>query len=198
MLWILYRLIFLNLKFCSDVDDDSFRYLARANMKSEWIWKVFFKYVIPGFLVGSLTTSIVSILFSLYKNGHFDREFVYLPEKFMYVRNSIFIHAIKKSSIQIIIITYMHFSVLDSLPWNQETFFGYFAEMIFYNYTCVAFYIACVMLLFPFVSFCWHHKDFYKMFRHLLQKMDGPDSDEEPNNNELLVKIIRLHTSVRM
>lgn len=63
--------------------DDASGYLAIANNKSEWIWGTFFNLVIPGYLAVSITTGAVSILLSWLITGHFDREFAFLPEKFV-------------------------------------------------------------------------------------------------------------------
>lgn len=88
-------------------------------------------------------------------------------------------------------------SQLHSLPWNQETLLGYFAEMVFYIYTAGTFFIAMAMLLLPFISICWHHQAFYKVFRHSLRQMDSPDAVEGQDNEEQLVRLIRFHATIK-
>lgn len=77
---------------------DSFRSLTRANNKSEYIWKIFFKIFIPAFLVGTVATSVASVLLSWLMVGQFDYKFAYLPEKFMYVNTQSVIDIRKPST----------------------------------------------------------------------------------------------------
>lgn len=61
-----------------DRNADSFRYLAQANNKSEWLWKLFFKFV----FVFALTIAILSaasVSVCLIINGNFDSNRLFHP-----------------------------------------------------------------------------------------------------------------------
>lgn len=67
--------------------------------------------------------------------------------------------------------------------------------MIFYNWSATGFICTFAILLLPFISICWYHQTFYKMFGQFLQRID--DSDVERDNTELLNRLIRFHISVK-
>lgn len=157
------------------------------------MWKIFLKITIPGYIIGIITASAVSISFSWLMTGHFDRTFAFVPERFMYVIG-INIYIDKKLEI----IDRINFKLFDSLPWNQNSFRGYIFEIVFYSFTGLAFFITFAMLLLPFVSICWHHQTFYEMFCHLLQQLGNSDPNAKRGNRALLERLIRFHVSVKV
>lgn len=73
---------FLALFLChTDEHDDSFRYLARANNRSEYIWKMYFKYVIPANACLLAIPSICSALFCYIINGKLIVDHLFIPLK---------------------------------------------------------------------------------------------------------------------
>lgn len=68
-------------------NEDSFCYLIRANNKSEWIWKIFFKYILAGFAISTVTVCTGSMIICYLAKGHFDSKSVYHVLKIMWVRN---------------------------------------------------------------------------------------------------------------
>lgn len=65
-----------------DKDDDSFRYLAEANNKGEWMWRILLKYIMAGFAVVTTITAIISVLMCFIMDGHFNTNDLYRPYKF--------------------------------------------------------------------------------------------------------------------
>lgn len=66
-----------------DKEEDSFNRLKQINRICEWMWPIFFKFVLAGYCVCTVITSIVSILYSYIAVGHFDTNNVYYPYKFV-------------------------------------------------------------------------------------------------------------------
>ncbi|XP_055296841.1 odorant receptor 22a-like [Sitodiplosis mosellana] len=64
-------------------DEDSFRYLAQANNKSEWFWKMYIKFVLGGFPVIIAVSSIGSVLVCFLLNGHLDVTQLFRPFRFI-------------------------------------------------------------------------------------------------------------------
>lgn len=64
-------------------NDDSFRYLARANNISELIWKAFFKVVIVGFPAIDVVVAIGSVVMCWIHHETLDAEYFFHPFKIM-------------------------------------------------------------------------------------------------------------------
>lgn len=62
--------------------EESFKYLAEANEKSDWIWKIYAKCMIGTFLNVALM-SILSVVACLVMNGRFDTKYLFHPFKIM-------------------------------------------------------------------------------------------------------------------
>lgn len=84
---------------------------------------------------------------------------------------------------------------IDSLPWAQDTLIGYIGTTIYEILLGITYFIANGSLLLLFISICLHHEAFFKMFQHLLRKLETPDKHR--NDTKYLCKIIRLQISAR-
>lgn len=56
----------------SDENTNSFRFLVRANNQSEWIWQIYLKYAMGGFIVTSIFMVVFSVEYSIIVYDHFD------------------------------------------------------------------------------------------------------------------------------
>lgn len=64
-------------------DEKSYRFLALASNKSNKYWQYYFKYVLSGFAMSSVTMSTASVWFCWLLNGQFDVKYLYHPHKLM-------------------------------------------------------------------------------------------------------------------
>lgn len=64
-----------------DKDDEAFRYLAWANERSEWLWKIFLKFGICGFFIGHLTITAICMLASWFIRSSLNPKYLYHPYK---------------------------------------------------------------------------------------------------------------------
>ncbi|XP_055305901.1 odorant receptor 22c-like [Sitodiplosis mosellana] len=53
-------------------NDDTFHSVVRVNEQSEWLWKMYFIFVLGGFVVNSLLLVLISILYCWFVNGYLD------------------------------------------------------------------------------------------------------------------------------
>lgn len=83
----------------------------------------------------------------------------------------------------------------NSLPWDQRTPQGYFGEVIFDVFMGHAYLFCNFTFLLLFVSICWHHQAFHKMFEHTSRKLNNHDRSR--NNTEFVCNLIRYQISVR-
>lgn len=67
----------------SDKNKKLYKFLEEENTKCERIWKIYFTFVMPGYCMNMAGVSLASILFSISMNGHFVREFVFVPYNFV-------------------------------------------------------------------------------------------------------------------
>lgn len=82
-----------------------------------------------------------------------------------------------------------------SLPWNQETVIGYIGEIFYTIIAGQAFMISLALLSLLFISICWYHRAFFKMFQHFTLKLN--QSNKNRNDKEFLVQLIRFHNCVK-
>lgn len=66
-----------------DEQDDAFQFVAQANAHSEWMWKVYSKYMVAGFLLTQIAGILSSVILCFTTLGHFDSNIVYYPYKHM-------------------------------------------------------------------------------------------------------------------
>ena len=186
---------------CLDKNDESFRFLARANNTSEWLWDLYFKFIFGGFQIFIATASIASVLLCLLWNDQFDVTLVYHPYRFVLV-NWMIIDKIllnwtlaqwqwKKQNL----LTLITFNNSPSLPWDQTTLLGYFGEIIFCILVCEAYLLYNGAVLLTFVSICLHHKAFSGMFQHKLRNLEGPTKNR--SEKDFFHNIIDLHNTVK-
>lgn len=171
--------------FISDANENAFLFLAQANNKSELVWQIFSKIVI-GASVNNLALSFVSIFICWAKHHNFDVQQMYHPYKYMWAMKfwSLGISSTKR-----------HFFCF-SLPWNQQTLLGYFAETGFFALGAFAsvLYFSCYIVF--YISFCFHHQAFYKIFQYHVNKLT--DSQQNSSNNKKIIhKLIHFHSSIK-
>lgn len=87
------------------------------------------------------------------------------------------------------------FVVNFSLPWNQHTNIGYFWEICYDLVTAEVYVFSGAMFIILFVSLCYHHRAFFKIFQHSLHTFDR--SDEARNDEILLFQLIRFHVTIK-
>lgn len=87
------------------------------------------------------------------------------------------------------------FFLFISLPWNQNTPIGYFAEVLYQMIAPDAFYITHGSVLLLFISICWHHKAFEQIIRHMMNQFDHLETDR--NYKKSLCQIIQFHITVK-
>ncbi|XP_055309901.1 odorant receptor 47a-like [Sitodiplosis mosellana] len=120
---------------------EAFQFIKLANDKSEWLWKLYFKYAMGYNAVGAAVVgSVLSTVMCLIFRKRFQRDILYLQFKLI-------------------------------LPWNQYTPLGYVGETIFSVLTCEAYLIVNGAIMFLFISLAVHHEAFYKIFRLSVRKM---------------------------
>lgn len=66
-----------------DENDDSFQFLARANSKCEWIWKMYIKLVLFGFPSTTFLAAAASVAICWLAKGNFDAKYLFYPLKLM-------------------------------------------------------------------------------------------------------------------
>lgn len=66
-----------------DENDSSFPILMSTNEKCEWLWPVYMKYGMGGFMLNTTNVSAVSVLICYITNGHFEVDKLYHPFKFV-------------------------------------------------------------------------------------------------------------------
>lgn len=81
------------------------------------------------------------------------------------------------------------------LPWNLQTPRGYIGEILFSIGVCEAYLAFNGTILLMFVSICWHHRAFYKIFQNSLQKFD--ESVEKQNPKKILSELVSFHNSAK-
>lgn len=82
-----------------------------------------------------------------------------------------------------------------SLPWNQDTPFGYFCEICLGIFWSEDYFIANGTLLLLFISMSWHHRAFYEIFQQSVQKAEEYVSDQQ--KLDAFCKIVCFHNSVK-
>lgn len=73
-----------------------------------------------------------------------------------------------------------------SLPWNQTTYLGYFAELLLLIPLAYGYMIINGTFLLLFISICMHHQAFHKMFKQSTNRTDKCDS-------KFLCDLMRFH-----
>lgn len=82
-----------------------------------------------------------------------------------------------------------------SLPWDNETILGYYAEVIV-NIASGDIHAAVVFtLLFLFVSICLHYQAFYKMFKYWVDEWN--DKKRCSSNEKFICDLIRFQILVK-
>lgn len=143
--------------------------------------------MVCGFLIHSIVTPLISVISCFKVHGHFAAEFVLCLYKFACVR--IFeagnlLEELKNSQI---------FSIYYSLPWNQRTPIGYFAEICFSVVVGVHFVLVNGLFLLFFVAICLHHQAFHNIVKHSFDQLhDGNGIDKQ-----FLSNLIRFQLTIK-
>lgn len=82
-----------------------------------------------------------------------------------------------------------------SLPWNQESFFGYVGEIFVDVIICGTFVILYGQFSLLFISLCIHFFTFNEMFASFVKEVDN--SADEMNKTELIRKLIEFHIDIK-
>lgn len=82
-----------------------------------------------------------------------------------------------------------------SLPWNQTSALGYLGEVATSTASGQGYLILNGSTMVLFISICLHHRTFYKMFHHIIQKLGQPDKVQ--SDHETLCHSIRFHLMVK-
>lgn len=82
-----------------------------------------------------------------------------------------------------------------SLPWNQSTYIGNFAEVIAAVAIAEAYNITNHPILLLFISICIYHMTFFKMFVHLIEKLDR--CRRVRRTKQTILEIIHFRTAVQ-
>lgn len=86
-------------------------------------------------------------------------------------------------------------SKFHSLPWNQQAVIGYALEIFFDIIVAETYLTVNGVFLLLFISMCFHHQAFHRMFRHSLIKFEG--SDEQRIDKKQLCNLINFHLETK-
>lgn len=149
------------------------------------MWIFYFKYM-AAVLASQVGTSALSVLYCCLTPRDFNVVDLYRPGKYVYAVKAHFCWPIVERNKQ----NTKNLIFIFSLPWNQTTPAGYFAEM------CVSILFSYVYLILTgiplllFISMCIHHQAFLEMFKHWIGKSVQCDA-------KLLCDLIRFHISAK-
>lgn len=82
-----------------------------------------------------------------------------------------------------------------SFPWNQQTPFGYAADILFQLDFAMSYYYSNGVVVVLFVSMCLHHRGFFKIIQNSLRKLDHLDKSR--NDAAFLTNLIQFHNSTK-
>lgn len=62
-----------------DAREDWFKFLLNADNKSKWMWMIYLKFVVGGFLISTVAASMMSVLFQWKMHGNVDLKYLFHP-----------------------------------------------------------------------------------------------------------------------
>lgn len=87
------------------------------------------------------------------------------------------------------------------LPWNQQTIFGWMAEMTFSIILVIGYLTTNPAFLGLFISFCEYNRAFYEIFHNQFDVINGSAKSTERKHNHkvkiLIIEAIKFHISVK-
>lgn len=86
---------------------------------------------------------------------------------------------------------------LSSLPWNQTSLLGYFAETCFEIIAGMTYYLINGVMMLLYISLCIHDQAFYHMVKHSIDKWTLTNDKNDGNNEQFLRNLIRFHISAK-
>lgn len=184
---LLIKLMSISILFLGQ-NTNSYEILTNTNNKCEWMWKLYFYFLIY-VVMSTYSMSATSMLLRWMTHGDLEIEYFYHPVKLMSVKTQIFFPKVRLAW------NFKHFSH-SSLPWDQSTYLGYFAEISFnaLNFLCFVTANGAFFLLFMFMSY--HHQAFYDIFKHSMAEIDCC-SDANEFNKKSLCDFIEYHVSIK-
>lgn len=81
------------------------------------------------------------------------------------------------------------------MPWNQTTFWGYFAEIGVDCFFAMSYLIANGTILIFYLSICIHLKEFYEIFKSSIEKWNTLNRNYD--DFKFMADLIRFHASIR-
>lgn len=170
---------------------DSLPFLARANGTSEWMWFIFFRFLISTFInfliVSSASVLICWIMYKKVDVNHFLHGFSMMLVKNKPVLKFVnFLFGVKFGEISIIIL-YRY-----SFPWDQTTLLGCFVEMGFTAINATMYLLTTGVFLLLFISICFYHNAFYKIFQHSVAELGRGKNDKR-----ILCDLIQFHITTK-
>ena len=138
-------------------------FLDEVNRMNGSITEFSLKYSPIIFPVYIAMIALVNVVYCFLKYGYISSDHLYYPARYVYVhRNVVILYKI-----------YNNGSVfISSLPWNQETVFGWIGLLIFVMLGSVTYFYLNSLFLLLFSSICNFHKAFKMNTKHLLEKLD--------------------------
>lgn len=184
----------ISLTIDEDRNEESFGFLTRANNISEWIWKLEFLFGIKGFCVNMILACLSSVLLCFYSYRAFIKQNLFLPFRIVWVlfflnRSQSMEHKLKIDTEKNILF------ILNRLPWNQQTAYGYFWEICFSILASLHFLISNAAVLIFFISMCLHHRAFYQIFQQSVGKLEY--CDKYRNDSKFICELVRYFVLVK-
>lgn len=137
--------------------------------------------------LNTLTMTTLSMSVCWMDHGRLDVDFLYHPFKIMLVT--------KCSSIFRMNLTLIQFS-FSSLPWNQNTLLGYFAEIFYVFLNCQTYMFANGTVLIFFLSQCYYLRTFYKMFDYMVTRFNFLHRNHH-YDKKYLCDLVYFHFTIR-
>lgn len=159
------------------------RFLAQANDICEWMWRVYFKYIVAS-IAGVAITCLFSVLYCYIIRRDLNADNFYRPVRLVYdVEISVKHCATTLNDLNF-------YFIYISLPWNQMTDAGYVGEVCYSIGIGYAFLLINGTPLLFFISVCIHHQAFRKMFTAFIGNADQCDE-------KTVCELIRFHTTTK-
>lgn len=152
----------------------------RANNDTKRFFNYYMKYYIGGSIVSVIGMTAISLLVWFQSGSSFDLALLF------------HLFPVTWDIWDIWMRTFWYVDDDFRLPWNQQTLFGYIAELCFHEFYVVT-YCMTASLILLFVCVTLHHQAMCKMFEHFLDQMDESDARTKLN----ICQLIKLHISAK-
>ena len=167
-------------------------------MRCERFWPLYFKFMLSTVL-SAVTLMVFSMSIGFVITGHFTTKYLYRSFKLVsvlkYVFNLSFTGFVPISKQFTFSLKKHSIFTISSLPWDQNTPFGYVGEILYCIVVGEAYFISNGMFLLLLIALCVHHQAFSKMFECSVQKFDQTDANQD--DHEYLADLIEFHISIK-